>query len=105
VITDDLCATIEQLLPRYARELDVRFDISWSLLPMPTREGGTALVTVFQLLFICPSPVLGAPPLSFAESLPIEAVLQDHVLEQLVAAITEQMRAVRFDLLTAGRRA
>jgi hypothetical protein len=103
VITDDLCATIDELLPKHARELDVRFDITWTLVPMPTQQGGTALVTVFQLLFICPSPLLGQPPLSFAETLPIEAVLQDQVLEKLLAAITEQMRAVRFQLLGGGQ--
>ena len=104
MITDDLCATIEELLPKYSRELDVRFDISWSLQSGTTPDGhGTVYMTLFQLLFVCPSPLVGAPPISFVESLPLEVVLQTPVLEQLLTAVTEQMRTVRFQLLGVPR--
>ena len=99
MITDQLCATIEDLLPKYSRELDVEFDITWSLQAGTTPDGQVVHVTAYQLLFICPSPLVGAAPVSFVETIPLEVVLQDAVIERLLDAVTTQMRSIRFQLL------
>ena len=102
MISDDVCALVEELLPVHARELQVSFDVSIGVQPMPTRDGGTVAAPAVRFLILCKSTLVGAPPFANYEMLPLEAALDRDELGKLLWTVCEHFRQRRAEELQIG---
>lgn len=98
LITDRIFDTLDPLVPLYARELDLDWQVSVEIGVGPGMTEPDVLAT---FLFTVPGVLLGGPRLWHAHIARADAAYDPKALEDLLMNACEQLRTRRHQMLTA----